>query len=56
MRTEPEPQHTYRFCHCGRRLRAGESCAETYDGHKPPSQRAIAAEADARFFESVPDQ
>lgn len=43
------------FCHCGRRLRPGERCDETYDGHKLPSGQAIAAEADARFFESVPD-
>lgn len=33
-RLEPDPQHTYDVCHCGRRLRAGERCVETYDGHK----------------------
>ena len=44
-RKEPEPQHTYRLCHCGRRLRAGELCAESYDGHKPRSeQRMLNAE------------
>ena len=54
-RKEPEPQHTYRYCHCGRRLRAGELCAESYDGHKPRSDQAIVAEGWARFDEAVPE-
>lgn len=53
MRAEPEPQHTHRFCWCGRRLRAGELCAESYDGHKD-DRHAREAEADARFHESIP--
>ena len=32
-RHEPEPQHTHRLCHCGRPLRAGQRCEETFDGH-----------------------
>ena len=54
MREEPDPQYTYRFCWCGRRLRPGELCAESYDGHKPRSEASIAAEADARFSEAMP--
>lgn len=55
MRQEPEPQHTYRYCWCGRALRGGELCAESYDGHKPPTQAALAAQADAAFDASIPD-
>lgn len=51
-----ESINSHRYCWCGRGLRPGELCVETYDGHKPRSEAAMAVEADARFFESVPDR